>query len=89
MVYCMVLLSVILFVFFVCPANLPLMMLKIIYPHLCVLLNQFLNLVLIDDMISAYEEVVYWKHGKARKVFVRELTKLYQAHADNSALLLY
>jgi len=44
-------------------------------------------------LISAYEEVVHWKpnifllpFGKAGKSFVRELARLYQAFADNSAL---
>lgn len=69
MVYCMVLLSIILFVLFLCLANLPLMMLKIIYPHLCVLLNQFLNLVSIDDRGCLLEAECV--HGKAGKAFVR------------------
>jgi len=44
-------------------------------------------------LLSAYEEVIHWKpnifllpFGKAGKSFVRELVRLYQAFADNSAL---
>ena len=44
-------------------------------------------------MMSAFEEVVHWRRntflipsGSAGKDFVRELTRLYQAFADNSSL---
>ena len=46
-----------------------------------------------DFMLSAYETVVHWKlnvflipFGKAGKRFVKEIARLYQAFADNSAL---
>jgi len=44
-------------------------------------------------MLSAYESIVHWQanvflipFGKAGKQFVREITRLYRAFADNSAL---
>jgi len=44
-------------------------------------------------MLSAYESIVHWQpnvflipFGKAGKQFVREITRLYRAFEDNSAL---
>jgi len=46
-----------------------------------------------EFLISAYEEVIHWKpniflipFGKAGKLFIKELARLYQAFADDSAI---